>query len=77
MKEKIKDSVYEIGLITAQLEVLDYLALEHGADMAEALEMKIDWYRDELSQVRDNLLKKDIKKRMVSVQSASQAFMRQ
>lgn len=77
MKEKTKYSVYEIGLITAQLEVLDYLALEHGADMSEALETKIDWYRDELSQVRDNLLKKDIKKRMVSVQSASQAFMRQ
>lgn len=67
----------EISLITAQLEVLDYLALNHSEEMSNALEVKIDWFRSDLADTRDKLLKEDVKKRMVSVQSASTAFMRQ
>lgn len=75
MNEEMKDLHVQIGLITAQLEILDYLAHKHGNDMSEALEVKIDWFRDGLNEARDELLKKCVKKRMVSIQSALAAFM--
>lgn len=60
----------EISHITAQLEVLDYLAHNYSGEMSNALEVKIDWFRNDLSETRDKLLKEDVKKRMVNTQSA-------
>lgn len=60
----------EIELITAQLEVLDYLVLEHGGMIQKSLETKLEYFRDDLINRREVVLRDETKKRMVNVQSA-------
>ncbi|WP_301357539.1 hypothetical protein [Enterococcus spodopteracolus] len=64
----------EIELITAQLEVLDYLLLEHNDIIQQALKTKLEYFRDDLINRRELVLRDRTKKRMVNVQSAWEAL---
>jgi len=58
----------EIRLITAQIDILDYLVLENKEKIENALETKLEWFRDDLIMKRHLLLQDDVKKRMVNSQ---------
>ena len=73
-REYLDNDKREIELITAQLEVLDFLVLEHSALIQSGLETKIELLRDELLNVRSGLLQNETKKRMVNAQLAWSAL---
>lgn len=67
-REYMWNEVSEIRLITAQIDVLDYLVLENSEKIENALETKLEWFRDDLIRKRHLLLQDDVRKRMVNSQ---------
>lgn len=69
-RDYLYSQAHEIGLITAQLDVLDYLVLENSGRLENALEVKLEWFRGDLINKRHVLLQEEIKKRMPNAQIA-------
>ncbi|MDT2468446.1 hypothetical protein P7D98_22685 [Enterococcus avium] len=67
-REYMWNETSEIRLITAQLNVLNYLLLENSGMVEKGLETKLEWFRNDLIRQRDMLLSEDIIKRMPNVQ---------
>lgn len=65
---------HEIALITAQLDVLDYLVLENRESLENGLETKLEWFRGDLINKRHVLLQEEIKKRMPNAHIAWSAL---
>lgn len=68
-REYMWNEVSEIRLVTAQIDVLDYLVLENSEKIENALETKLEWFRDDLIRKRHLLLQDDVRKRMVNSQT--------
>lgn len=68
-REYMWNEISEIRLITAQIDVLDYLVLENSEKIENALETKLEWFRDDLIMKRHLLLQDDVKKRMLNSQT--------
>lgn len=73
-RDYLYSQVHEIGLITAQLDVLDYLVLENRESIENGLETKLEWFRDDLISKRHILLQEEIKKRMPNAHMAWSAL---